>query len=140
MINLAVSVLFFVLFIVFAILRESTKTVKELGFGVISTDYEQSYTVLTVLGFFAMSISFVYLIGNLILGKTETLSVGGSTVTLYLGWSARLYIDGECVTQSGYSYYLEGKLKDGSSVTVSLNRNHMYAHMAFSNGHPSVEI
>ncbi len=72
-------------------------------------------------------------------GKIDTVAVKGDFITLYRGYaSVVLYVNG--IEQSRSRFYLVGKLSDRSTVTVSLSRNALWAHMAFSNGHQPIDI
>ncbi len=127
--------------VLFAI-REETKEIISTdypwgGAAEVKYDLDIDFAAKLLMGFFFIVLvlfgfSFIY-------GRVDTADVGGSRITLYRGMaSLELYVDGELADCLGY--FLEGKLVDGSSVTVSVSRNAFSAHMSFSNGHPPIDL
>ncbi len=134
----AISLFFFVLLVVFAVMREKTKTVHTV-FNYTSVSYDSDYSLLAGLCFVVFfMVSLVFLL-TFIFAKVTSVEVGGSSVLLYRGpASVVLYIDGREASRSGY--YLEGCLANGAIATVALSRNTLYAHMTFSDGHPPIDL
>ncbi len=130
--------------LVLAILREHTKivTVREYPFGIgqrRSVSYRPGYGLAMVFPFTAGILSGLFCLLSCLSSRVDTVTAGGSSIVLFRSLTALiLYVDGREKARSGY--YLDAPLKDGSTVTVSLSRNRLYAHMSFSNGHPPLDL
>ncbi len=141
----AVAVVCLIICIVFAIIRENTKEVVEYGSGIPfiggykSVTYNTTYSLLAGMSFIVSIMSFITLLLTLIFTRINTVEACGSTITLYRGVvSVVLYVDGKEASRS--HYFLEATLANGATVTVSLSRNGLFAHMSFSGGHPPIEL
>ncbi len=139
------TVIFWIMAIVFAILRESSKEVSTtsppLGIpgGYTSVTYDPSLSFIMGICFMIAAIMLILTIFVFWLIKIETVEACDSSITFYRGpLSVALYINGIKSTRSGY--FLEGKLPDGSTVTISLSRYAISAHMTFSNGHTPIDL
>ncbi len=131
-----------ILMIAFFIIREATKTViksEALWFENARVEYIPALTGAAAIFFMIFFMSLVFFGFSFLYGKVDRVEAGGSIILLYRGLDGiRFYIDGERVYRSGF--YFEGKLKDGSTVTVSLSRNALWAHVSFSNGEAAVDL
>ncbi len=145
LITLAVALLFTVLFIIFMVIRENTKIVTEYESGVPfiggykSVTYNNTYSLIAGFCFIVFMMSFVFLLCECIFTRVNCVSVCGSDIILYRGpFSIILYVDGNEASRS--RYFLEAPLANGETVTVSLSRNTLFAHMSFSGGHQAIDL
>lgn len=143
LIELAIALGLFALGVLFAIIRETQKVVtlieppfrapyEHVDYPIGLTFAMQFTYTLAVLALLWFALGFLY-------GKIDTVEVKDDFVTLYRGFaSVILYVNG--IEQSRSRFYLEGKLSDRSTVTVSLSRNALWAHISFSNGQKSIDL
>lgn len=140
---IALTVLFAVLGIVFTALRANSRQEEVIGEGVlnyVSVTYNQTYTVCMIVGFVGALICGIVMIMDWLFFDYRVIRLTDSIITFYHGaFVLDLYIDGELADKLVLiGYYLEGKLKDGSLVHLSLGK--WSGRMTFSNGHQPIDI
>ncbi len=128
---------FFIVFIVFSVLYNGSRTVEIVDYGFLEREevsYNEAYNIGSIFCFFVFMLTSLYLIMDLIYSRLTTVEMNGNYVTYYKGLvHNKLYINGEYKDGfAGVGYYLEATLPDMTRVTVSIGRNS--AHMSFSNG------
>ncbi len=134
----------FALFLVFWILREVTKevTVRESSSAVIPdmtfVHYNEAYGFLGGLFLIISLPTLAIFVLECFLSRVDRVEVGGSEIILYRALGTALYIDGRKIEKT--LYYWEAPLADRSTVTVTLSRNALFAHLQFSNGRASIDL
>ncbi len=140
----AITVLGLLLAIIFTALYEGSRTVTEYDYkGHVyhtSVDYNYSYAFGIAAGiiiFLPGCLTFPLFMFCL---KYDTAEHGGSVITVYRGFVSNiLYIDGEEAARNTlFLYELEGKLKNGETVTAVLRKYSV--KLIFSKGNDSIEM
>lgn len=145
LILLAVFVAFLTLGIVFTVLYNSSRQEETIDGSPLLPSYtyetyNYSYISGQVIGYVVVFYVAVFLIVDLLCWTFKTVQAGDSFITIYRGgFKIAMYIDGELVDAIyGFRHYLEGKLKDGSTVSASFGR--WSGRMVFTNGHAPIDI
>ena len=123
--------------VVFSVLYNNSREEVNLGGQFLpytQVTYNSNYAIVMCIGYILFIFCLIFFVVAL-LGRVDTIKVGESFVTLYRGLDGiALYVNGELQDKITFvGYYLEGKLKDGSIVHVSLGN--FSARLTFSNGH-----
>lgn len=142
-IEAVLSIVFFIVLIVFVVLYEQSRVVEEIGWGPIkhqNVSYNYNFSWGILIGALGFIPSVIFLIGDFIFAKLATFEVNGESITFYRGLlHNNIYVNGELKDSlTLFGYYLEAPLLDGSKVNVALGK--WSVHLTFSNGHPSVDV
>ena len=141
-IEMILTALFFVILIVFAVLREQSKVIEEIGFGPIkyqSVTYNNAFLSGIMIGALGLAVTLPCLVFDFLCSKFVTFEVGNDFITFYRGnLHVKLYINGELQETLSFGYYMEATLSDGTMVNVALGK--WSAHFTFSNGHPPLDV
>ncbi len=135
----------FLLFVVFFYLYTASARIEHVGSGYFGYDkvtHDTGYGVAAVVALFLGMWTACIWAGT---GFCRCVSAqcGGDTVLVHRGLLGNyLYINEKEADRMGpltFRYYMEGRLCDGSTVTVALSR-YRAVKLVFSNGQPSVEL
>ena len=141
-IEAALSAVFLIILIVFAILYEQSKVIDEIGWGPIkhqSITYNRDFMWGIMVGVLGYIPSVIFLISDFIFSKLITFEINNDYVTFYRGLvHTNLYINGELNDSITFGYYLEATLSDRTKVNVA--RGKWSAHFTFTNGHPPIDV
>lgn len=133
---------FLAMIIGFSVARERSKVVTEIGWGPIShqsVTYNESFQWGIIVGVLGLIICTIYLIGDFVFSKLNTVEVNGDYITLYRGaLHTNLYVNGEYKDGLAVGYHLEASLSDKSKVNVALGK--WSAHLTFTNGHSPIDV
>jgi len=136
------SIIFWIIVIVFTVLYEQSKIVEEIGWGMFkyqSVSYNHNFLWGILVGALGFIPSIIFLIGDFVFSKLVTFEINGDYLTFYRGVAhTKLYVNGECKDGRSLGYYLEATLTDGTKVNVALGK--WSAHLTFSNGHPPIDV
>ncbi len=142
LVKAVLSVIFFVITMIFYMLYESSKVVEDIGLELISYQeitYNTDYLFGVMVGLLGLIPSAWFLLMDFLITKIVSVKVGHDVITLYRGsFGSTLYINGAQKDSKGYTRYLEGILSDGTRVTVMV-RGTRKGRFIFSNGHPPIE-
>lgn len=143
LIEAAVCAVSLILLIFFWVGYEQSKVIDELVWGSALVHQSVTYNTDWLWGILPCAliliVSSVFLMCDLIFTRLDTVEVNGSYLTLYRGWSVKLYVDGELKDSLILSgHYLETTLPDRTRVTVSLGK--WSAHITFSNGRSPIDL
>ena len=143
MVLLAVSLVFFAVFVTCSLGRELSAVVEEVDLGFIKHKtivYNENYTWGILIGVIVFIPALISLIADHIFCKVDTIAVGAHFVTFYRGeLHTNLYVNGELRDSiTFFGHYLETTLPDGVRVTVALGK--WSAHVTFSNGKSPIDI
>ena len=142
MVEAILCVIFLIITIGFAVAREQSKVIEEIGWGPMkhqSVTYNENFQWGIMVGVLGITICAIYLIGDLVFTKLNTVELYGDYITFYRGGlHTNLYVNGECKDSVVTGYYLEATLSDKTKVNVALGR--WTAHMTFTNGHPPIDV
>ena len=142
LVKAVLSVIFFVITMIFYMLYESSKVVEDIGLELISYQeitYNTDYLFGVMVGLLGLIPSAWFLLMDFLITKIVSVKVGHDVITLYRGaFGSTLYINGAQKDSKGYARYLEGILSDGTRVTVMV-RGTRKGRFIFSNGHPPIE-
>lgn len=151
LIESCLALIFLALFILFLILRESTKEVivHEYGFPITPSwteaNYCNAYILPIVLGLIGLMMSVIFLIVDLTMCGYKTVRKDLYCITIYRGmWRNLVYVDGKeqgRLEPFAHSNVVEVWLPNRIRVTVSFSRAIWYmAHVSFSDDTASREI
>ena len=136
------SVVFFVITMIFYALYENSKVIEDIGLELISYQeitYNNDYLFGIMAGLLGLIPSAWFLLIDFLITKIVSVKAGRDVITLYRGaFGSTLYINGEQKDSKGYARYLEGFLSDGTHVTVMV-RGTRKGRFIFSNGHSPIE-
>ncbi len=140
-----VTAVAFVLFIVLYSLYLGSRQVEFIGTGHVGYEkvtHDPVYGILAVLTLMACWLAFCFWSGTWFC-RCVSYSCGRDQILVYRAMlSTRLYINGQEADirgPIGLKYTLEGRLSDGSTLTVALGR-YRAVKLLFSNGMPSAEL
>ena len=142
---------FFALFILCMILREASKEVITLNYGLsflptrTEIRYNEAYVIPIVLGLLGTALAGSFLIADFSLCGYRTLHKDGHDITIFRGMTHNsVYIDGQERGRIGpldMSHVVEVWLPNRVRVTVSFSRAVWYmAHVSFSDDTASREV
>jgi len=141
-IEAALSAVFLIILIVFAVLYEQSKTVEEIAWGPIthqSVTYNKDFLWGIMVGVLGYIPFVIFLIADFIFPKIVTFEINDDYITFYRGLiHTNLYINGELNDSITFGYYLEATLSDRTKVNVALGK--WSAHFTFTNGHPPIDV
>lgn len=141
-IEAALSAVFLIILIVFAVLYEQSKTVEEIAWGPItnqSVTYNKDFLWGIMVGVLGYIPFVIFLIADFIFPKIVTFEINSDYITFYRGLiHTNLYINGELNDSITFGYYLEATLSDRTKVNVALGK--WSAHFTFTNGHPPIDV
>ena len=142
LVKAVLSVIFFVITMIFYMLYESSKVVEDIGLELISYQeitYNTDYLFGVMVGLLGLIPSAWFLLMDFLITKIVSVKVGHDVITFYRGaFGSTLDINGAQKDSKGYARYLEGILSDGTRVTVMV-RGTRKGRFIFSNGHPPIE-
>ena len=141
-IELIACAVFLTIAIAFTVAYDQSKVIEEIYYGPIkhqSVTYNYSLAWGVLAGWLGFIPSIIFLITDVILSKVVTIEIGNDYITFYRGvLRSNLYVNGEYADGLYFGYLLEATLSDGTKIIATLGK--WSAHIAFSNGHPSIHI
>lgn len=132
------GLLFLVLTVILALIRENGKTVEWIG-DISLVTYPSGFEWGILCGMWCLMVCAVLLTCDLLLSRVSTAYAGDLAITCYMGLvHTAFYADGAQVCRTAWTHYADFSLPDGTTATAAIGKHSV--HLSFASGAPSVDF